>query len=184
MQVTHSTKTNDGFTLSELIVVLLILAILAGVLVPRVTDRLAAARDAQRMSDVRRVRDALEQYFLDRGNYPPPAISKDEGQYDMSNTGDFIPELLRTGYLREPVVDPLGDARHAYGYGVYTEGTCGCAGKGQFYVLGISKFETAEFAAAHPGYFKCAQKDWNAEFEYVTGGGASEREPVRVVAGK
>jgi prepilin-type N-terminal cleavage/methylation domain-containing protein len=69
------TKTNDGFTLSELIVVLLLLAILAGVLVPRVTDRLAAARDGQRLSDLRRLRDAIERYYLDRGSYPPPAIS-------------------------------------------------------------------------------------------------------------
>ncbi|HUR28122.1 MAG TPA: prepilin-type N-terminal cleavage/methylation domain-containing protein [Planctomycetota bacterium] len=180
----QSTKSNDGFTASELIVVILILAILAGVLVPRVTDRLAAARDAQRLSDVRRLRDAIDQYFLDHGAYPPPAISGDERDYDSSHGGDFIPELLRTGALREPVVDPLGDALHAYGYNLYEEGTCGCAGKGKFYVLGITRFETPEFAAAHPGYFKCAQKDWNADFEYVTGGGASEREPASALSRK
>ncbi len=85
--------------------------------------------------------------------------------------------MVKTGYLREQVKDPVNDTTYYYAYNVFKEATSGCKGKGKFYVLGIKKFETATFAAEHPGYFKCAQKDWNTEFEYVTGGGASEKDP-------
>ncbi|MEO6711432.1 MAG: hypothetical protein ABIP42_17755 [Planctomycetota bacterium] len=160
----------NAFALSELIVVVLILAILAGVLVPRVTDRMAVSRDAKRLSDVCVVRDAIDQYFLDKGAYPPATVSEPGKGYDVSTDGDFIPELVRTGYLRGPVKDPINDATCYYGYNVFSEGSNGCRGKSKYYVLGIKRFETAGFAAAHPGYFKCAQKDWSEDFEYVTGG--------------
>src|SRR5204862_7013040 len=44
-----------GFTLIELVVVISILAILSGVLVPRVTNHLKAARDARRLADIKAV---------------------------------------------------------------------------------------------------------------------------------
>lgn len=166
-----------GFTLIELVVVILILAILAGALVPRVTDRLASARDSRRLSDLRVVRDAVEQYYLDKGAYPPPTVSAKGAGWDVSTDNGFIPELLKTGYLREPVVDPVNDATYFYAYNVFAEGTNGCKGKGKFYVLGIKKFETANFASDQPGYFKCSKKDWATDFEHVTGGGASEKDP-------
>ena len=165
---------SSGFTLIELVVVILILAILAGALVPRVTDRLAASRDSRRLADLHVVRDAVEQYYLDKGVYPPATVVAAGNGYDVSTDGDFIGELVKTGYLREPPKDPLNDATSFYGYNVFAQATNGCKGKGSFYVLGIKKFETAGFAAAHPGYFKCAQKNWSTDFEYVTGGGASE----------
>lgn len=164
----------SAFTLIELVVVILILAILAGVLVPRVTDRLASARDARRINDMRVIRDAIEQYKLDKGSYPPATVGAG-ASYDLSTDGAFIQELVDTGYLREPPRDPLNDATYYYGYNVLAEGTGGCKGKGSFYVLGIKTFENPGFAAEHPGYFKCASKDWNSDFEYVTGGGASAK---------
>ncbi len=167
----------SAFTLIELVVVIIILAVLAGALVPRVTDRLAASRDARRLSDLHVVRDAIEQYYLDKGAYPPPTVVAAGNGYDATHDGDFIPELLKTGYLREPVKDPINDTTNFYAYNVFAEGTNGCKGKGKFYVLGIKAFETPTFSATHAGYFKCAQKDWSADFEYVTGGGASESDP-------
>jgi general secretion pathway protein G len=165
----------NGFSLSELAVVILIFAILAGVLVPRVTDRMALSRDAHRLADLRTLRDAVERYFLDKGAYPPATLAKAGDGYDVSTDGDFIPELARTGYLSRPLLDPINDANNYYGYNVFPEGTNGCKGKGKFYVLGIKRFETADYAAAHPGYFKCAHKNWGEDFEYVTGGGAAEQ---------
>jgi prepilin-type N-terminal cleavage/methylation domain-containing protein len=47
-----SLRTQRGFTLIELVVVISILAILSGVLVPRVTTHLKSARDARRLEDV------------------------------------------------------------------------------------------------------------------------------------
>lgn len=167
-----------AFTVLELGVVILILAILAGVLVPRVTDRLEIARDTRRLADLRVLRDAIEQYHRDRGGYPHATVVAAGNGFDVSCDEDFIPELRRSGYLRAALADPINDSSYFYAYNAFPEGSNGCKGKGGYYVLGIKKFESAAFSADHPGYFKCAQKDWSEDFEYVCGAGVSEKAPI------
>src|SRR5688572_10270692 len=88
---------SSAFGLVELLVVILVLAVLAGTLVPRVSDRRAVARDSQRLSDIRVLREAIEQYYLDRGAYPPSASEAQADGWDSSSDGSFIPELFKTG---------------------------------------------------------------------------------------
>ena len=40
-------------------------------------------------------------------------------------------------------------------------------------MLGIKNFESQDFKTKQTGYFKCTGRDWNSEFAFVTGGGAS-----------
>lgn len=166
-------RPTRGFTLIELVVVISILAILSGVLVPRVSSHLESARDARRLADVKAVRAAVEQYFLDRGSYPPANANSQFGGWDVSNDGDFIRVLRDQGYLDEDAVDPINDLTFHYRYYVYAKGSYGCAGKGDYYVLGIRNFESDDFAARNKGYFECSGRNWNEEFAYVTGGGGS-----------
>ena len=164
-----------GFTLIELIIVISILAILAGAMIPRITSRLALGRDARRISDINAIRDAIDRYYQDKGVYPPPKASASAGGWDISNDGDFIPELLERGYLTEMPQDPVNDDTYQYRYYVYAKGQYGCAGETPYYVLGIRNFETPEFATRNKGFFKCSGRDWSTELAYVTGGGASYR---------
>ncbi len=159
-----------GFTWIELIVLLSILAILSGVLVPRVKNHMDASDDARRLADIKRVRNAIEQYFLDKGEYPTASTNSLSG-WDVSHDGDFIPELGEAGYLDEDAADPENDESYHYRYYVYEHGAYGCAGETPFYVLGIRNFESADFAAKNKGSFACAERDWGREFAYVTGGG-------------
>lgn len=159
----------------ELVVVVLILSVLGGALVPRVANRIAASRDARRLSDVRAVREAIEQFRVSEGRYPAPKKNASFGGWDVSHDGDFIPELVAKGYLREAPRDPKNDATYHYRYYVYEEDAYGCRGDGPFYVLGVRTFETEDMANENPGYFRCSTRNWNAEFAYVTGGGASEQ---------
>jgi type II secretion system protein G len=163
-----------GFTLVELVVVILILAVLAGVLVPRVTDRLAAARDGRRMQDMQKIKAAIESYYLDKGAYPPANQNAAFGGWDVSQDGDLIPELVKKGYLAQAPKDPLNNDVYHYRYYVYPKGTAGCLGKGEFYVLGIKNFETDSYKFQNRGHFKCSGRDWSNEFAWVTGGGVSE----------
>ena len=70
MSVARSSARRAGFSVMELIVSIAILAILAGTLVPVMAKKLAASRDARRLSDVKTLVDAVEGYLLDKGTLP------------------------------------------------------------------------------------------------------------------
>jgi general secretion pathway protein G len=164
-----------GFTLIELLVVILIFAVLAGAVVPRMTSHLAEKRDARRLTDASVIREAIEQHYLDKGFYPAAISDSAADGWDASNLGAFIPDLVASGYLRKEPRDPVNDAEHNYRYMVYDSGIGGCQGKGKFYVLGITAFESPDFDKKNPGYFKCADRDWSKDFAFVTGGGATQK---------
>ena len=166
------TRHSRGFTLIELVVVISILAILSGVLVPRVSSHLRAARDARRLADIKAVRAAIEQYYADKGSYPSPNANSSYGGWDVSSDGDFIGVLRDQGYLDADAADPTNDVTYHYRYYVYAKGSYGCVGDSDYYVLGIRSFESPEFAATNRGYFECSGRNWTNEFAYVTGGGA------------
>lgn len=84
---------NRGFTLIELMVVILILAILAALIVPKVVGRASDAKIAKATSDVAEIHGLLEQFRLDTDRYPttqeglqaletaPPNIKNWKGPY-------------------------------------------------------------------------------------------------------
>lgn len=171
----HRSTSTGGFSLLELILSLSILAVLAGAAVPALSSRLERSRDTRRLADLRTVHAAIEQYYADHGTWPPASQNRAFGGWDVSHDGDFIPALREAGYLLEDPRDPIGDDRHHYRYYVYPKGSYGCVGMTSFYVLGIREFETEAFAAQNTGCFTCTGRDWNREFDYVIGGGATER---------
>ena len=67
--------TQAGFTLIEVMVVVIILGILAAIVVPRVMDRPDAARITKTKQDIRAMESALNLYKLDNFVYP----STDQG---------------------------------------------------------------------------------------------------------
>jgi len=65
-------RLNDaqGFTLIELMVVMVILGILAGLIVPRIMDRPEEARRTKAGVQIQSIEQALKLYKLDNGQYP------------------------------------------------------------------------------------------------------------------
>lgn len=169
------TRFPAGSRPTEVAAALLALVAAAGVVAPRWSSRRASARDAQRIEDVRRIRDAIERYHAERGVYPPARADAGRDEWDVSHEGGFLGELVEGGYLERVPLDPIDDAVHHYAYAVYAEGEYECVGVGSFYVLGVATFETEGLRARGGGYFKCSGRDWNRELAFVTGGGASYR---------
>ena len=61
---------NGGFTLIELMVVIVILGILAGLIIPRIMGRPEEARQMKAKVQMESIETALRLYKLDNGDYP------------------------------------------------------------------------------------------------------------------
>ncbi len=84
----YTHKNRKGFTLVELVVVIAILGILAGLAIPRFMDATASARGARIVADMRTIDSAIMMYNAKTGNLPAniAAITTDNaanGQYKM-----------------------------------------------------------------------------------------------------
>ncbi len=62
--------SNKGFTLIELLVVVAIIGILSSVVLASLKTAREKARDAQRISDIKQIQNAIEMYYNDNGFYP------------------------------------------------------------------------------------------------------------------
>ena len=101
-------RTQSGFTLIEILVVITILAILAGLLVPRVMDRPDQARVVAAKNDVRAIQSAVNLYRLDSGVYP----STEQGLLALvqrPETGNAPRNWKQGGYLERLPKDPWGN---------------------------------------------------------------------------
>jgi general secretion pathway protein G len=103
-----------GFTLIELMVVIIILGLLAAIVMPRVVGETDKARYEQAKVQMRILEDALKRYKLDNGVYP----STDQGLESLvrkPSTGTLPRNWQEGGYLDKTEIptDPWGN-RYVY----------------------------------------------------------------------
>ena len=94
-----------GFSLIEIMVVVVILGILASIVVPKIISRPDEARAVKAKQDVLAVQNALDLYKLDNGNYP----STDQGLMALVEkpTSNPAPRDWKQ-YLKSLPKDPWG----------------------------------------------------------------------------
>jgi len=63
-------KKNVGFTIVELLIVIVVIAILAAISIVAYNGIQQRARDTQRSSDISGIVKGLELYYIDKGTYP------------------------------------------------------------------------------------------------------------------
>lgn len=83
-------KQRQGFTLIELIVVLAIVALLVTLVAPRYVHSVDNAREASLRTSLNTMRDAIDKYAVDKGQYP-----------------ESLDTLVKSGYLRKIPEDPI-----------------------------------------------------------------------------
>ena len=93
-------KHNDGFTLIELMVVIVILGILAGLIVPRIMGRPEEAKQLKAKLTIESLETSLRLYKLDNGSYPTTEQGL-EALVQAPDTGDVPKHYREGGYIEK-----------------------------------------------------------------------------------
>jgi len=87
----------SGFTLIELLIVITLIMILAGIAMVQYRNSITAAEEAVLRTDLLRMRDAMDQYYADKGRYPAS-----------------LETLVSERYMREIPIDPTTRSRDTW----------------------------------------------------------------------
>jgi general secretion pathway protein G len=81
---------NRGFTLVELLIVISLISILAAMGLVQYKNSVVSSKEAVLHTDLFRMRDAIDQYYADKGKYP-----------------SALDSLVSEGYMRKLPEDPI-----------------------------------------------------------------------------
>ncbi len=98
MSIKSAIKQQGGFTLLELLIVIVIIGILALLIIPNITSAPKKARDTKRKTDITTVRKGLEEYFVNNNVYPAALTDLQAGSApiiktvptDPKNTAEYV----------------------------------------------------------------------------------------------
>ena len=100
-------KRNDGFTLIEIMVVLIIIGLLAGIVVPKLMGRTEEAKRTKTAVQIKNLQSSLDLYKLDSGVYP----STDQGLQALVEkpaVGEIPNNWKEGGYIDKIPKGPWG----------------------------------------------------------------------------
>jgi general secretion pathway protein G len=97
-------SSTAGFTLIEIMVVVLILGLLAALVVPKIVGRTDEARVTKAKADIKAIESALNLFKIDNGFYPTGA----EGLTALVQAPPRAKKWNPDGYLDKVPVDPWG----------------------------------------------------------------------------
>jgi general secretion pathway protein G len=138
-------RSNAGFSLVEILVVLVIMGLLISVVAPTVLNRADEARVQKAQADFKAIETALKIYRLDNYIYP----STEQGLEALVEASTIDPEprnFKEGGYLSELPVDPWGRP--------YLYMSPGDHGEIDIYSLGADGLSGGEDQAADIGNWK------------------------------
>lgn len=119
-RVSGTRSGEAGFSLLELMVVVVIMSILALVIMPRIIDRPDQARVARVKSDLAVLSGALKLYKLDNFRYPTTEQGL-RALIDPPTTAPVPQNYAQNGYIDRLPVDPWGNEYQYLHPGVHDE---------------------------------------------------------------
>jgi general secretion pathway protein G len=135
-------KKSKGFTLIEIMIVIAIIGMLAGLILPKIQGRSEEAKKVIVKQEIASIMNALKFYKLDNGVYP----SQDQGLSALVNKpsiGQIPSNWKKDGYLDKMPKDPWGE--------VYKYNIPGIHSEIDIFSFGSDKFAGGEGEAADIG---------------------------------
>jgi len=99
-------KDDRGFTLIEMIVVVIILGLLAGLVAPRLFGRVGQSKQVAARAQIELLGSALDQYSLDTGTYPASTVGLEALIRNSNANGWNGPYLKKSGIPLDPWGNP------------------------------------------------------------------------------
>ncbi|MFC4700065.1 type II secretion system major pseudopilin GspG [Glaciecola siphonariae] len=122
-------NTNRGFTIIELLVVLVILGLLGGLVAPQFIGKVDDSRIRTAETQVKMLKMSLQTYRLDVGSYPESldALSSEPNNSNGMWSGPYLDEEMPKDPWNRPYEYRL-DAKAPQGFYLYSLGADGQAG--------------------------------------------------------
>jgi general secretion pathway protein G len=133
-EIRKNRTSEKGFTLIELIVVLVILALLAAVVVPNITKHLADSKTKIARIQITELESALQLFAFDVGRYPTNAEGLQALVSNPGNVESWKGPYVKSGTLpMDPWDKPYiyrSPGNHSNEFDLYTLGPSGTEGQG------------------------------------------------------
>ena len=156
-----------GFTIVELLIVVVVIAILASISIVAYNGIQQRGRDAIRSSDIAAIKKALELYKINNGGYPACDGSVYQaGNNTLSRVCSIhnLTALHSLEYLGKELRDPINSGNFQYKYAVgfrNNQNGCGSSDLSQNYIFG-TRFESN---SGNVPIYTC----WSIELNYKDG---------------
>jgi len=116
-----SRKATGGFTIVEVLVTLVILAVVAAITVPSLIDATARAKVSARLGNLSQLQEAVDRCRADTGAFPADlnsltsAAAPDRGLDVAGNTIPITPGSWHGPYIESVPLDPVAGKKYLYG---------------------------------------------------------------------
>lgn len=164
MQKLNGSYKTRGFTIVELLIVIVVIGILAAITLVAYNGIQNRATDSARSSDVAQIRKALEAYRAVHDRYPPHTASGTNVpagfsgvwgtyySYSVATNDSWLRTLVQSGFLDKAPLDPVNDNSHYYVY--YSSTSIGACTE-PVYVLAVVGYSSSANIPADSRTLNC-----------------------------